>query len=969
MGTGQMENVVGYLRTVAGADRDKNLEDRELLRRFAETREEQAFAVLMRRHGRMVWGVCRHVLGHDQDGEDAFQATFLTLACRAGSIRKAEAVASWLHGTAYRIALRAKRDAATRRARESRGGSMARERTPAGNFVEALALLDEEVARLSDKQRAVFILCHLEGKSRQEAARQLGWKEGTVAGTLARACRQLRRRLASRGVTLSALLGVLALGDGSSAAVPLALTKVTLQTAQACAAGKLGASTVASATVLALAQGACKTMILNKLKVVSVFLLAVLLAGGSVAAYVTGAGAGSWTQGLAAGQAKPRASASANSPAVEPKPSAEDDKADSVVVRGQVVDPDGKPFGGAKVLFVRYSRLGKDAALPTVISDSDGRFRLHVSRTGYEDGTPRWGDFEKRLWLRGAVVALGKGFGFGWVGDDNVEKLTDVTIKLVRDVPIEGRVLDLEGKPVSGVNVRLQSVEFRESGGSLVDFVVSGQSKVGLFGGKWPATRVDPAVLHLTRTTATGADGKYRFTGISGECVVKLRFEGPTIETAEERVLTRPIPAIHEPAIKNVPGSRGVTYHGSVFDHAAAPTRPIEGVVRDKDTGKPLAGVTIQNETFGPGKGIQLSAVTDQDGRYRITGLSREPGQSLLAEAPEGQHYLRAALTSKAVAGLGPLTLDFNLKRGVVISGRVTDLKTGRPVPARVEYFVFNDNPFLREAPGFRNSPSIDVRTDADGFFTIVGLPGRSLIAARSVAVEGRHLMAVGADKIQGLEPESCNTYPNCCDANRFNTLVEISPARDAKTLACAITLDPGKTVSGTIMGPDGQPVKGASIDSVNGIGLSMSNLPTDRFNIQGIDPKLPRAFYFRDHEKKLGAAVLLTGDEKMPVTIRLQKCATITGRLVDEDGRPCAAILMGHIHKGQLNINSGVGAFNDSAGKDGRFRIEGLIPGLKIGIWAGKNFMYFDQHIVEELTLQEGEVKDLGDLVRKVMD
>src|SRR5437879_781351 len=111
-GSGQLRTVVGYLRQVAGADRVNDLDDRELLRRFAETREEQAFAVLMRRHGRMVWGVCRHVLGHDQDGEDAFQATFLTLACRAGSIRKAEALASWLHGTAYRIALRARRDAA-----------------------------------------------------------------------------------------------------------------------------------------------------------------------------------------------------------------------------------------------------------------------------------------------------------------------------------------------------------------------------------------------------------------------------------------------------------------------------------------------------------------------------------------------------------------------------------------------------------------------------------------------------------------------------------------------------------------------------------------------------------------------------------------------------------------------------------------------------------------------------------------
>ena len=103
MAAGPLRTVIGYLRQVVGADSVKEFDDRELLRRFAATREEQAFAALMRRHGRMVWDVCRHALAHEQDAEDAFQATFLTLACRAASIRDAAALPSWLHRTAYRI--------------------------------------------------------------------------------------------------------------------------------------------------------------------------------------------------------------------------------------------------------------------------------------------------------------------------------------------------------------------------------------------------------------------------------------------------------------------------------------------------------------------------------------------------------------------------------------------------------------------------------------------------------------------------------------------------------------------------------------------------------------------------------------------------------------------------------------------------------------------------------------------------
>jgi hypothetical protein len=263
------------------------------------------------------------------------------------------------------------------------------------------------------------------------------------------------------------------------------------------------------------------------------------------------------------------------------------------------------------------------------------------------------------------------------------------------------------------------------------------------------------------------------------------------------------------------------------------------------------------------------------------------------------------------------------------------------------------------------------VRTGEDGSFTLLGLPGRGLIATKAADREqqGRYLMAVGADDIQGLREGRFVTHPHICDATLYNTLVEINPPKDAESIVCDVVLDPGKSVSGTILDPDGRPLKGASIDSVFGVWYHVKDLPTAQFHISGVDPKHPRSFYFRDRGEKLGAAVLFNGNEPMPVTVRLQKCATITGRLVDDDGRPCTAWIMGYIHKGQLNINSGVGTFHQRADDDGHFRTEGVIPGLKIGMWAGKNPSEYDQHLVPELTLRAGEVKDLGDLKRKATE
>jgi len=280
-------NLARDLRRMVFVGSSAGMTDGELLERFLAGREEAAFEALLRRHGPMVLGVCRRVLRHEQDAEDAFQATFLVFARKATTIWPRDMLANWLFGVAYRTALGAKTAIARRRLKERQVNPMRQTDGPVANVWQDLQpLLDEELNHLPNKYRVPIVLCDLEGKSRQEAARQLGWLPGTLSGRLARARGMLAKRLTRRGITVSGGVLAAALGQNlASASMPPSLLAGTVKASLMIVAGQ-GAACV-SAKVTALSEGVLKTMMITKAKIVTTVVLAVGLtvAGASLSVY------------------------------------------------------------------------------------------------------------------------------------------------------------------------------------------------------------------------------------------------------------------------------------------------------------------------------------------------------------------------------------------------------------------------------------------------------------------------------------------------------------------------------------------------------------------------------------------------------------------------------------------------------------------------------------------------------------
>ena len=295
-----MNQLRHYIRSVVPVHESADVPDREYLDRFARNRDESAFAALVGRYGGSVWAVCRRLVDREQDAEDAFQATFLTLARKAGSIRDGS-LPAWLHGVARRIAANLRRTARRQADREAAAAIRPCSGPPELTWQDGLAVLDEELGRLPERYRTVLIVCCLDGRSREEAAAHLGWSEGQVKGRLERARDMLRRRLERRGFQVGTVLLAATVSRSASAGppavAPTVLVSSTVKAAIAFVSASGAKSGTLSSTVAALSEGVVRAMAVQKIKLVLAMLLALAVTSSGLFTYHAAAARANRTEG------------------------------------------------------------------------------------------------------------------------------------------------------------------------------------------------------------------------------------------------------------------------------------------------------------------------------------------------------------------------------------------------------------------------------------------------------------------------------------------------------------------------------------------------------------------------------------------------------------------------------------------------------------------------------------------------
>jgi RNA polymerase sigma factor (sigma-70 family) len=991
--------VLQHIRHLVSPDWARELSDAQLLERFVSRREESAFAALLQRHGRLVWSVCRQVLHDEHDAEDAFQATFLALARHAGSIRRGQAAGSWLYHVAHRIALKAGADRVKRQARERRAGVMTHSEPGCRvAWRELQEVLNAELQRLPEKYRAPFVLCCLEGKSKPEAALLLGWKEGTVSGRLAQARKLLQQRLTRRGMMLSAALCAVTLAR-EAAAAPAALVRSTLGTALLCTTDPTAVAG-ASAEVTALVEGVTKTMFGSKAKLAPSVVLAVgiLAAGLGLAVH----------QALAARPAEGRPGLTSLTPGQDKEPPAaplaadpaKDGNDEAIVIKGRVLGPDGKPVAGAKVRFVNAEAE----------SDKDGAYRVSLARP---DGDKGAFTRASRYWYMIAATAPGYGPDFRQIG--TADKDGTVDLHLVKDdVPIEGRILDLEGRPVAGATVRvarlsaasdenldvfLKAWKFGPTEAMGNAPLVPKPIKVGpkdgqakeiarpqwrTWWGYWEWNPVKPAT--------TDKDGKFRLTGLGRERFVELAVSGPTIQSTKVKVVTRkgidvkdlskPDPEYLKQPGLILPVAPFPTLYGSTFEHLVGPTKPLVGVVRDKATGKPLAGVRVLGRIGARNltEIIDVEAVTDAKGQYKLTGLAKAERYLVGVVTKERTTYLPQGRELNDTEGLKPLQADFDLVRGVTVRGRLIDKATGKPAAGTVHYALLPANPQFVDVgrTGSLVGQHVDPRQfTEDGTFEMTVFPGAGVVYAQ--ASDNRYLPIVVPEEDQKKGVAAGGLGVGDGVFVRGHAYQVIDPKEGAEPLKLDLEFLAGRTLTVTVVGPDGKPLTGATgiaVPAPPAAFTAQPHVPALRFKkdpaeftLENVDPRRPPLVIFRHPEKNLAVRLEVRGDEKDPLTARLQPGGKLTGRVLDAGGRPLANaridLLLGK-KDGQLpRVQTFLaGARTD---KEGRFTIEGVLPETGLMLLVGFSEKEGDLgrtiHSVEDLTLKAGEAKDLGDL------
>jgi RNA polymerase sigma factor (sigma-70 family) len=945
MATASLASVLQQLRTLAHAKAYEEANDRQLLECFLAGREETAFITLLKRHGPMVFQVCRRIQANEQDAEDVFQATFLLLARKAGSIRQPESLASCLHSVAHRLALEARAQGTRRQARERKAADMRSTSTASdASGQELQGMLDEALRQVPEKYRVPLVLCYLEGKTQEEAARQLGCPLGTVRSRLARGRERLKKVLERQGVHLSAAALAAGLtGIAASAAVPPLLVHATARAALAYAAGK-AAATLVSAQAAALVKEGLKAMFTMKLQFAAVLILATGALGLGAGALLSSL-SGSLTQAAAQPKtsmaAEPRAQAASIAPQ-RPETKADKEGQQMIAIRGQVLDNNGKPLAGAK-LFVRRPSKTEPAPETEIDSvgtaDAEGRFNLTIDPPS---------DDPQLLYL----AAYAAGFGIDWVNLSEHEPSKEATLRLPKDVPMSGRVVNTEGKPIAGVSVSVAAVT-APNDDKLEKYLIGWSSTIP-YAVTIPPKRIFGPLDGITGAVITDQEGRFTLHGCGAERMVMLTISGAGVARSTPHVFTRPgfdpkpyndlLPKKEQENLRAL--NRILGLYAPSFTFVAEAGRTVEGVTKDATTGKPVPGCRLYAQA---GWSDEVRVLSDADGKYRLDGLPKNPrGYFVSVSPPKNTLYMNRVANGADTAGLRAIKLDIELAKGAVVAGRVVDRQTGKGVKAWIRFAPLPDNRFFGSKPGFDNYRSNRTMedTDKEGRFRLLTIPGKALVMAQIHEGEkfhGKHLVPYRR-AVPDPDHKDLFNYDKNYDTWTIRTAaggeslsvenaVKVIDIKEDEETKVELFVDRGVTARLTVHDADGKPLAGAWVAGLTDSWPITYALPEPTAAVYALDPEKPRTLVVFHTEMKLGGTVTVRGDEKEPVIVKLGPVGEVTGRLMEADGNPLAGATVSF--NSPSPIARELYRFANPTGqrvltdKDGRFTLTNVVPGV----------------------------------------
>lgn len=679
------------------------------------------------------------------------------------------------------------------------------------------------------------------------------------------------------------------------------------------------------------------------------------------------------------------------------------DEPDAIVVSGVVVKPDGSPAAGAVI----RSAVPVTAALETRLARKiiskihettagvDGRFEISISKSPLNHimaSEPQW----NQLWESTPIVALLAGFGPAHIEIGDADVSAPITLKLVEDLPIRGQIIDLEGQPVRGTRVTIDEVQMLKGDdpSSMLRALEKGGAGEQVFilaphfQKQWGLELVDRRLIDLPEHVVTDQSGEFEIRGLGKDRVIHFALNGGDVAWRTIKAIGRetdPIqPSDRAPA--------GEPLYGSKFQVAVPPSRPVEGTVVDAETGKPLAGVSVEMErprSHRLGRAMAMhtnrpltvvQTTTDESGHFRLRGMAKTDGNSLLVFPHDDQPYFHEEINVRDEPGINPIKLTVKLHRGIWIKGRITDKETNDPVVgAKVHYYPLRKNELAAKVPVFARygllEPDLDrFKTAADGSYRLVGLPGFGVVAASSAFRPYR--TGVGLDRLTTANNEpgqSPFTYRMRL-VRDLNVVREINPGADEQEVRVDLQFDPGISISVRFIDSAGVPVKDVRAwgPGVRQIASSPANFRNEIVNdgtivIENLGPDDKPEIHVYHFERNLGRKFQLEPpyEKGREISIALEPMAIVTGRLFEE-GAPMQRVPIGRSYhesnRGPTISLSMPPAISTNA--EGRFRCP-LIPGHEYQLHAqGRSFGFGPGSIVaEKLNLKAGETVDVGDL------